>query len=71
MERCCESSGKTLCSVHWLHKLRLSSEGNGRIFSVSKHYCARRIKELAREAGFEMHARFGAHAFRRGMAQDH
>ena len=56
--------------MHWLHKLRLSSEGNGRIFSVSKHYFARRIKELARDAGFEMHARFGAHAFRRGMAQE-
>ena len=69
-ECCCESIGETLCSVHWLRKLRLSSEGNGRIFSVSKHYLARRIKELARDAGFEMHARFGTHAFRRGMAKE-
>ena len=69
-ECCCESIGETLCSVHWLHKLRLPSEGNGRIFSVSKHYFARRIKELARDAGFELHARFGTHAFRRGMAQE-
>ena len=42
----------------------------GRIFSVTKHYFARRIKDLAREVGFEVHARFGTHAFRRGMAQE-
>ena len=56
--------------MHWIHKLRFSSEGNGRVFRVSKHYFARRIKELARDAGFEMHARFGTHAFHRGMAQE-
>ena len=40
------------------------------MFSVSKHYFAKRIKELAAEIGFEEHARLGTHAFRRGMAQD-
>ena len=28
------------------------------------------VKDLAREVGHELHARFGTHAFRRGMAQE-
>ena len=69
-ECCCMSSGERVCAVHWLHRLRCSSEGNGRVFSITKHYFARQIKELARQVGITEHARFGTHAFRRGMARD-
>ena len=40
------------------------------MFSVSKHYFSRKIKDLARDLGMEGHARLGTHAFRRGLAQD-
>ena len=40
------------------------------MFSISKHYLARRFKELARQVGISENARFGTHAFRRGMARD-
>ena len=69
-ECCCTAAGERLCAVHWLHALRRSSAGCGQVFSVSKHYFAKKIKELARQIGMEEHARLGTHAFRRGMAQD-
>ena len=67
---CCTSTGQRLCAVHWLHALRRASEGKGRVFTLTKHYFATRIKELAAQVGVPDSARFGTHLFRRGMAQD-
>ena len=69
-ECCCAAAGERLCAMRWFHSLRRSSEGSGHVYSVSKHYFARKIKDLARYLGMEGHARLGTHAFRRGMAQD-
>ena len=40
------------------------------VFGVSKHKFARRVKEVAADAGIPDASRFGTHVFRRGMAQD-
>ena len=66
----CAATGRGLCSVHWLHRMRALRGDQVEVFGVSKHKFARRVKEVAADAGIPEASRFGTHVFRRGMAQD-
>ena len=67
---CCRESGRWLCSVHWLLKLRSTHTPNARVFTIDKIYFARRVKELAEHVGVPEASNCGTHSLRRGMAQD-
>ena len=66
----CAESGKLLCSVHWMLTLQGRPGNGGRVFGLSKHHLARKVKQLAGAIGVAESHRVGTHAFRRGMAQD-
>ena len=66
----CTTTGRSLCSVHWLHRMKDLRGDEVEVFGVSKHKFARRIKEVAADVGIPEASRFGTHVFRRGMAQD-
>ena len=67
---CCQHTGKRLCSVHWLHRLKELRGDQAHVFGLRKHKFARGVKEIAIDLGLPHATRFGAHVFRRGMAQD-
>ena len=66
----CDTTGSSLCSVHWLHRMKALRGDSVDVFGVTKHKFARRVKEIAADVGIPEASRFGTHAFRRGMAQD-
>jgi len=66
---CCESSGRGLCAVHWLHDLHRRSP-SGRLFQFNVAQFRRYTQAFATMVGVSMPGRVGTHAFRRGMAQD-
>ena len=67
---CCQSTGRELCAVHWLHDLRSRISSGDRLFHFTPSYFNRKVKEYALTLGFEGAARASSHGFRRGMAQD-
>ena len=67
---CCASSGRRLCSVHWLMAMRARSQRQTKIFTVSETEFRTKIESLASRIGANNGSRVGTHAFRRGMAQD-
>jgi hypothetical protein len=69
-ECCCATSGRRLCSVHWLLAMREGATTGGRVSSVSEAEFRSKLEDLAQRAGANGSARVGTHALRRGMAQD-
>ena len=69
-ECCCPTSGRALCAVHWIQRLRESEGTSASLFGVKLHSFRTRIKALAQQVGVTDWAHVGTHSFRRGMAQD-
>ena len=68
---CCETSGRDLCAVHWLAKLRaLSPEHRGRLFDFTISQFTKHLRACAVHVGLTEYACVTPHAFKRGMAQD-
>ena len=66
---CCETSGRSLCAVHWLWRQRDRGGGDDRVFQLTKHQFAKDVKTYGAAAGVPGWQSLGKHAFRRGMAQ--
>ena len=69
-ECCCPTSGRTLCAVHWLHRLRELAPERNQVFETPLHRFRQTLVNLAREAGVVDWCHVSTHSFRRGMAQD-
>ena len=67
---CCATSGRRLCSVHWLMTLKAQSQGQARVFTIGEAEFRRKVESIAVIVGASTGSRVGTHAFRRGMAQD-
>ena len=68
---CCETSGRRLCGVHWLHYMhRHRRHDNPNVFSLSAAVFLQRVRRLASTVDIDNAGLLGTHAFRRGMAQD-
>ena len=69
-ECCCLTSGRALCAVHWLRRLKKLAPERGRVFTTPLHRVRQILRNVAREAGVVDWCYVSTHSFRRGMAQD-
>ena len=68
---CCESSGKHLCAVHWLRRLReLQPHHSGRLFDFTIASFTANLRSCVDDLSLLSLRGVSSHAFRRGMAQD-